>query len=289
MLLQHCAVWLLAALGYGPIAAAAALLLVRAVVTPTVAVLLVHRHSWLHYGFEHARLTELRSLAKPAIANVGFPLAQSLNIQGMVLVVGAALGPLAVVTFSALRTLTRVALQAVLTVSHAAEPELAVAYGAGNNALLKRLYEQIARMGMWLAVLAALGLSFFGDWIVDTWTHGHVTMNTALFNWLLATSVSGALWYSSLTVLKGANLHLRAIYVYAVTAALAVVIAYVTMVKTGWIEMAGATLLLIDGAMVAYTLQAAGRICGTTTWRLLLHVMNPLPLLLQYKKRADAA
>src|SRR2546422_6405489 len=44
--------------------------------TPAVAVLLVRRHSWLHFGFGHARVAELKTLLRPAVANTGLPLAQ---------------------------------------------------------------------------------------------------------------------------------------------------------------------------------------------------------------------
>jgi O-antigen/teichoic acid export membrane protein len=289
LLLQHSGVWLLAALGFGPIAAAAAFLVVRAVVTPMVAMLLVRRHRWLCYGLTHARVSELRRLAKPALANIGFPLAQALNIQGMVLVVGAVLGPVAVVTFSILRTLTRLALQCVLSISHATEPELAAAYGVGDDALLRRLYEQVVRAGFWLALGAALALWLGGDWVVDTWTHGEVVVNPALFHWLLATAVAGALWYSGLIVLKGANLHVRAAWIYAFSAGLAVALAYVAMAMTGRVETAGMALLLIDAAMAAYALRAAARVCRESMWRILTSAVNPLPLLSLAWKSARTA
>jgi O-antigen/teichoic acid export membrane protein len=286
LFLQHAGIWLLATLGFGPIAAATVFLVVRAVVTPAVAVLLVRRHSWLRYGLANARVSELRRLAKPAMANIGFPLAQALNIQGMVLVVGAVLGPLAVVTFSALRTLTRLALQAVLTVSHAAEPELALAYGAGDHALLRRLYIQVVRAGLWLALAVAVALSLGGNWVVATWTHGKVAMNSSLFHWLLATAVAGGLWYSGLIVLKAGNLHIRAACIYALSAGLAVTLAYAAMAMTQRLETAGMTLLLIDAAMAAYTLRAAARVCRESLWRLLSSAVNPMPLILLAWKRA---
>ena len=286
LLLQNASVWVLAALGFGPVAAAAGFFAVRAIVSPVVAVILVRRHPWLRFGLAYARLSELRRLIKPALANIGFPLAQALNVQGMVLAVGAVLGPVAVVTFSTLRTLTRLALQMVLSVSHAAEPELAAAYGAGDNALLRRLYVQVMRAGLWLAIGAAIALALCGDWVIALWTHGKVAMNSALFHWLLATAVAGALWYGGLIVLKGANLHVRAAYLYASAAGLAVGVAYAAMRMTGQVESAGATLLLIDSAMAAYTIRAAARVCGESTWRVLSGAANPLPFLSVAWKRA---
>jgi len=59
-----------------------------------------------------------------------------------------------VVVFSTLRTLTRIALQAVWQVAHAFEPELAAAWGSGDRVLLRRLYLNAQRGGFWLALLA---------------------------------------------------------------------------------------------------------------------------------------
>ena len=154
-LLQFAGVWAAALADGSPVAAAAAFFGIRAFSTAILALLLVRRHPWLRLGLAHARRAELRRLFRPALANMAIPLAQALNIQGMVLVVGAVLGPLAVVVFSTLRTLTRLALQLVVAVSHAAEPELATAYGAGDRALMQFLFVHALRAGLWLALTAA--------------------------------------------------------------------------------------------------------------------------------------
>jgi len=279
LLAQHASIWLLAVLGRGPVAAAAAFFVIRAVVTPAVALLLTRRHPWLHFGFEHARLGELQVLLRPALANTSLPLAQALNVQGMVLAVGATLGPLAVVTFSTLRTLTRLALQLVLTVSHAAEPELAAAFGSGNSTLLRTLYQHAVRAGFWLALLAALGLELSGGWILRVWTHDKVTMQPALFHWLLASAVATVLWYGSLILLKAANRHLRATVIYAVMAGTAVLLAAVLLRATGNLADAGMSLLLMDAVMAAYALRAAGRLCGSSPADNLRSALNPVPLL----------
>jgi len=276
---QHASIWLLAAVGLGPVAAAAAFFIIRAVVTPAVALLLVRRHRWLYFSFERARFAVLRALLRPAMANTGVPLAQALNVQGMVLVVGAVLGPLAVVTFSTLRTLTRLALQLVLTVSHAAEPELAAAFGSGNRTLLKALYQHAVRAAFWLSLAAAITLALTGRWILQLWTRGKVTMDPELFRWLLASAVASVLWYGSLTLLKAANRHLRAAVVYASSAGAAVVVAAVLLKATGNLAGAGMSLLVMDSMMATYTLRAAGRLCGSSAVDSLRSALNPVPLL----------
>src|SRR2546426_666696 len=276
---QHTSIWLLAALGHGPVAAAATFFSIRAVVTPTVALLLTRRHRWMHFGFGQGAFEQLRALLRPAVANTSLPLAQALNVQGMVLLVGAVLGPLAVVTFSTLRTLTRLALQFVVAVSNAAEPELAAAFGSGNRTLLRTLYLHALRAALWLALGAALGLALSGGWILQVWTHGRVAMHPALFHWLLASSVASVLWYGSLTLLKAANSHVRAAVLYAAAAGASVLLAAVLLNATGKLADVGMSLLLMDAMMATYTLRAAGRLCGSSAWNSLLASLNPIPLL----------
>jgi len=197
----------------------------------------------------------------------------------MVLLVGAALGPIAVVTFSTLRTLTRVALQLVFTVSHAAEPELASAFGRGDRVLLLTLYQHVLRAGFWLALAATIGLVLRGGWILNVWTHGKVNMDPELFRWLLASALASVLWYGSLTLLKAANRHLRAAVIYAASAGTALALAALLLKTSGNLANAGMSLLIMDAVMAAYTLRAASHLCGSSAVNSLVSALNPIPLL----------
>jgi len=285
---QHASIWLLAVLGYGPVAAAAAFLSIRVIATPANAILLARRHPWLRFGLGDARVSQLRDLVRPALANTGIPLASALNVQGMVLIVGATLGPLAVVTFSTLRTLTRLALQMVSTVSHAAEPELASAFGKGDQVLLRIVFYHALRGSFWLALTVSVGLGLTGSWIFKLWTHGRVNMDPELFHWLLASAVASALWYGSLTVLKAANRHLRAAVIYTASAGAALALAGALLKGTGNLAGAGVSLLVMDTVMAGYTLQAASRLCGSSGLTSLYSALNPAPLLRLVTARGHA-
>lgn len=278
-LVQFAGIWLVAVAGGGPVAAAAAFLGVRVLTTLVFVVLLLYRQRWLHFGFAHARMGELRRLLHPAIANMAFPLAQALNIQGMVLVVGAVLGPLAVVVFSTLRTLTRLALQLVLAVSNAAEPELATAYGTGNRALIQSLFIHSLRAGLWLALGTAIGLALFGSFILDIWTHGKVGMDPWLFAALLVSAVASVFWYGALIVLKAANRHLRAAIVFVIASAGAVLISALLLTGTGRLDSAGLALLLMDTVMSIYTFYAVTQLLGIKPAAAFAQAVNPGPLI----------
>ncbi|MCK9187955.1 hypothetical protein [Acidithiobacillus sp.] len=289
LLVQQSGVWLAAAFGHGLLVAAAWFFAVRVLVTPSVAVLLFHRHRSLKPGFAHARLTELRALAQPALANVAMPLAQALNIQGMVLVVGTALGPAAVVTFSVLRTLTRLALQMVLSVSHAVEPELARAWGAQDMSLLRGLYAHSLRAGFWLALIVAMALHFMGGWIVLLWTHGKVRIDTQLFDWLLLSAVASVFWYNGLNLLKAANRHLRPAVWYVISSLLAVMVAMLLLRTTGILSDAGLALLLMDALMTVYLLRQASALVRLPVAAMLGAMLDIRPYLKRLMTRSTHA
>jgi len=279
MLAQYGAVWFLSGLGQGPVAAAAVFAAVRCLTTPAVAILLARRHRTIRFGAKHASLAQLRDLVQPATANVAVPLAQAINIQGMVLVVGAALGPAAVVVFSTLRTLTRFALSMVATISHALEPELASAWGARNIELQRRLYLRGLGVSFWLGLSTACTLIVIGRPLLTFWTNGAIEMHVALFNWLLLSTVITAFWHGSLSLLTAANRHLRAALWFVFSALTSVVLGALFLSVTGQVALAGFALVLMDLLMTVYILKAASRLINIPPYSLLLYSINPLPVL----------
>lgn len=279
LLCQHAALWLVAILGYGPVLAALAFASIRWFATPILAAVMFHRYRWLTPGFRHARLHELRRLTRPALANIAFPVSQAIDIYGTVLVIGSILGPISVVIFSTLRTLTRFPLRLSWGVSRAIEPEFAAAWGAQDEVLLKRLYLHGLGASFWAALALTVLLLCTGQKILTFWTHGRVDMNFALFVWLQGAAITGVLWNSSLMLLRSANVHLPAALWGVFSSLLALGLAALLLQATGKISDVGPALLVAEGAMALYLLRLAGNFIGVTTSQLLLNALDPLPLL----------
>ena len=288
-LAQYIAIWLVASLGYGPLWAAGAYLIVRCLVTPFVAYLLVKKHRWLKIGFLHASRPELKRLSGPAVANLSIPLAQALNAQGMVVVVGAILGPIAVVIFSTLRTLTRLTLQMIQVVANAAEPEIAAAFGRQDVRLSRELFVHSVRAGLWLAVNTIAFLLIAGPFILSHWTHGKVPMDTRLFDLLLASAGASVVWYPAFVVLKAGNLHLRASQLYSISSAIVVGISGLLLSLTGRLSDAGLALLVTDAVMAGYTLRSASHVVGVSVVESLTQAVNPFPMIRTALRKANAA
>src|SRR5271155_5724133 len=125
------------AAGHGPRVAALVFAGANAAGTLLLTLLVKRDIPWIEFGWGHARLATIRSLLRPALAFMGFPIGNALNLQGTVLAVSYALGPTGVVIFGTARTVSRVALQMVQMVNATFEPEITMAFGAGNIALLR--------------------------------------------------------------------------------------------------------------------------------------------------------
>ncbi len=275
-LAQYVALWVVAIFGFGPVGAAAAFFVVRIIGGGTVLGYLSYRHSWLHLSFAKARLGYLRGLITPSLANLMLPIAHALRNQGLVIVVGVLLGPIAVVVFSVLRTLTRISLRLVTIISHAIEPEIAAAEGQRDHALQRRLYLAGLQSSLWFSLAAGLILYFIGDAVLKLWTQGRVAMDHPLFIWLLVSGVSAAFWHVPLSTLQGLNQHTRAALVYVMSAALTVSIGFALVATTGRVAEAGLAMLIGDGLFVGYVLWAAGRITGTPIGLVFAHLANPI-------------
>jgi O-antigen/teichoic acid export membrane protein len=260
MLVQAMSVWAAALLGLGPAAAAVAFFAVRAIETPLGVAWMLRRHHDIYLGTEHASTHELRRLYKPALANVAMPLAQALNTQGMLLVVGVVMGPIAAVTFSVLRTLTRLVIQSIATITHALEPEVARAWGQGKTALVRTLYFRGLGTNLLLALAATATLYFLGSWIVALWTHGRVTMHLALFHWLLLSAFSTVFWHVGINFLKALNLHVRAAVWFVLTSGMAVFMTDILLRWTHHLDVAGMALVATDVLLGSYALLRMNRL-----------------------------
>jgi O-antigen/teichoic acid export membrane protein len=283
LFIQQGFVWIIAILGYQPFFAALSMLIIRTIYTILMTILLLHRQKIFKLGNQYLDKSIIVSLIKPAIANMAIPLAQALNIQGMVLVIGAVLNPLAVVTFSTLRTLTRFAYQIVLSICIAFEPEMAREWGKQDKEMLLKLYLDNLRLSFWLALMCIFSLFFFGDTIIKLWTHNEVSMDRLLYIWLLLSAFASVLWYGGLNLMKSGNRHLQGSLIYVIASSIALIISYFSMNFTKQIHFAGLSLLVMDTIMISYIFTNSSKILEIPGKKVIFSIINTRPLILRLK------
>jgi len=219
--------------------------------------------SWIEFGWDHASLAEVRALVRPAIAFMGFPIGNSLNLAGAQLAVNYALGPTSVVIFSAARTLSRGALQMVQLVNNTFEPEMCIAFGAKKVDLTRTLHRRACQLALIVAIVIVAAIMTVGPWFLTHWSRGHVPPSRGLLTILLLVVILFALWSTSSTLMTSTNQHQKMAAVYLGATGLSCVVCYLLAHWRG-LYGAAAALLVSELAMNLYVLPASLRIAHDT-------------------------
>ncbi|MBT5267460.1 MAG: hypothetical protein HOL85_21705 [Rhodospirillaceae bacterium] len=193
VLAQFLAVIAVVASGGGAPAAAAADATVTAIAFAGMRLHLLRAVPWIQFrgawGSRHA----VARLVRPSFAFFGVTMAYALTLQGASTLLGVIIGPHAVVAFNTVRTLTRLPQQFIEVISNSVWPEFSIAFGRGDDDLMRRLHRQVMALNIWgTLILAALVLTV-GEWIYQHWTRGEVDWDPVLVVMLLL-----VVWISSL-------------------------------------------------------------------------------------------
>jgi len=218
---------------------------------------------WIRYGWHNARLGEIRKLVRPAIAFMGFPIGNALNLQGTLLAVGYSLGPVAVVTFSTARTVSRVALQMVQMINSTFEPEMTIAFGVLNYELTRTLLRRACQLALLFSIVVVIIMMSFGPWFLTHWTGGRVPPSRPLLGILLLSVISYSLWSTGSTLMTSTNQHQRLAAYYLLGTGLTCVLCFVFAHYRG-LYGAAASLLVSETVMNLYVIPACLRISHDT-------------------------
>jgi O-antigen/teichoic acid export membrane protein len=228
--------------GAGPVWVAAALVLLRLGGLMVAWTVLRRRSPWLRNDLHQARVSSVRHLLRPAIAFQAFPAGDAISLQGTVVAIGSILGPVAVVSFSTMRTLTRLVLQPMGVIKHAVWPEISAAFGAQDYRLARKLHSYACQAAAGMAVAAAAVLYLAGPWVYGVWIHHKLPLQPATFHWLLAVVIANSFWFMSSIVSIACNAHERVALVYLSGTAASLALACVLMPRVG---LAGAAIALL--------------------------------------------
>jgi O-antigen/teichoic acid export membrane protein len=257
-------------LGKGPRATAA--VYAGANVLGTVILLLLVKRDipWLKYGWQHASFAEIRRLAPPAFAYMGFPIGNAFNLQGTLQAVSYALGPVAVVIFGGARTVSRVALQLVQMINSTFEPEFSKSFAEKNSALIRTLHRRACQAALLLALGIVACMIVAGPAFLHHWTQGKVPPSRGLLSILLSVVVLFSLWSTSSTIMTATNQHKRLALVYVCATGVTVVMTFVLARAyshrgvTAGLYGAAASLLISEALMNLYVVPASLRIAHDT-------------------------
>jgi O-antigen/teichoic acid export membrane protein len=148
-----------------------------------------------------------RRLARPAAASFALPVGNALLNQGIVLVVGVVLGPLAVVTLTAVRTVANSYRQLVNAVSNAVLPVLTVEAATGQGARARAIVRRSVLVTAAAGGVATAGLAFVGPSVIEVWTGGAVTVAGVVLFWFGLAVALDSVWLLMSTLSVSVNSH----------------------------------------------------------------------------------
>ena len=175
-----------------------------------VATGLISRHdsAGLHWGLRQAQASEIRTMLKPALSFMLFPLANAISFQGITLLVGQQFGPAVVAIFNTYRTIARVAVQVTATFGHALWAEFSRLFGQGGAPAVRTVYQRSLSLGLALSVGLSLVLCVLAPELLRLWTHGEVAFNAKLMWILLAYAAVCGSWHVPRVLLMATNRHM---------------------------------------------------------------------------------
>ena len=243
---------------------------------------LYHLGSWIVFGIKSASFRTIKEFTLPSLAFMAFPLGQAMGLQGTLIVIGAILGPPAVVIFNTVRMLSRYLVHLTVIFGRIGSPEIAFAYGRGDMALVRQVHWQICRIGFWAAIVVCGILAFMTPWILKIWTQDQINPWPGVYLTLLAAVLVWTAHALIGNVLQATNNHQRLAVVFLIVSVIGLALA---VPLTNIFSLPGAALstLLVELALLLYVLPSAARFAGGTIGGFLRHIaIPPSPMLLRH-------
>lgn len=187
----------------------------------------------------------------PSLVFLGFPLSNSLNFQGILWVIGTALGPAQVTTFSTMRTLTRVAVQMMNLLSNSVWSEVSKLFAVGRTSDVKKIKRRLTMVTIMVATVIGIGMSQYGERFYAAWTGKHVAFDSTLFDVLLLSMIANSLWQSTSIFVIAINRHMRFALAYLL-AAVGTIFVGLFAVRHGGLVSVAICLLGLDVFLVLF-------------------------------------
>nr|WP_315197801.1 hypothetical protein [uncultured Aquabacterium sp.] len=183
-------------------------LLVRVACTAVLVGVSAQGSHGLTWHWRHASMDEIKSLFKPALSFMVFPLSSALSLQGITLLVGHFFGPAVVAIFNSYRTIARVAVQATSILSNAVWGEFSFLFGKGGAAAVRPIYRRSLMLGAAGSAALSLILYFAAPLLLELWSHGQIPFQAWPMLILLGYAAIAGTWHVPRVLLLSTNQHI---------------------------------------------------------------------------------
>ena len=223
-----------------------------------------HAHPELYFCRQDVHAAEMPALLQKGLAYQAFPLGHALVNQGLLLVVNAVLGPIAVVVFGTARTLARIGTQIMEVINHSIWPEMSLLLGGGHLQQATAVHRAAVASTLATGFASVAFAALLGPWIFGVWTLHRLPPVTHSLMAIFALSIlAQSMWHASFFVHLAANKHEGAALRFVAGAILAVALCY-PLAKIGGLYGAAGSPLILDALMIPHTVCTALQMTGDT-------------------------
>lgn len=213
--------------GYTVVAVALSFFVVRLTGNIILYIVMSRLECSLSFGFKFANMQTIRTLLRPSLASMCFPLGLSLTMQGFIIMISVTIGSTGVALFSIYRTFTRLPIQIATSINQSVWPELSYAFGENDISKAKVLVLKMLQFGFLLCVLSGFAIYFMGEYIIDLWIPHPLEHNPYLLIALTLTSLAHILWQPFWVAQIAINKHVRFAISFLSISALSLILGWI--------------------------------------------------------------
>jgi O-antigen/teichoic acid export membrane protein len=129
---------------------------------------------WINFRVNASDVKIIKPLFKPAIGAMIIPGALAINVQGLVLIAGAVVSPVAAAMIGTIRTISRIVLQLVGIVNRATAPEFSKAFASGDLKYKSKIINININAAIFILLPGSILFAFFGGDVVIMWSRGQI-------------------------------------------------------------------------------------------------------------------
>lgn len=198
----------------------------------------------------------LAQLWRPSLAFMLMPIVFGLNLQGYLLLVGAAFGAAILAAFAATRTLTRL-LDLVTNVTFGLQFYESGYIKGDRRAIQRRMLSTTTLVSLAIAAFFTLGLLAVGPWLQDLYTLGKTQFDVGVALILMAAATLRNLSAAPVAVLAADNAHARMVVGYLAMSALALMLAVALGISGAPLPLVLAPLILAEASQFLPSMRRA--------------------------------
>lgn len=160
------------------------------------------------FSIESIDFNLIKSVIKPSLAFMSFPIGNIVIFQGFTFIVNANFGSTTLILFNTSRTLVNFIRTLIQTLTSAIKPEFSLAYGRNDIIFMKRIYRKLLITSITLSCIIALFISLTGPFIYKIWLSNEIPYNNNVIIPLLIAMIFNAIWEACGATLTSTNNHI---------------------------------------------------------------------------------